>query len=209
MRFPEIKEAFYAKCVILIEGATEYGCINAFAEKIGVSLDDNGICIINSQGAGSVKPLQKLLKLFDIPSFAIYDGDVKPEQTHSDTDFYTTEPCFEQEIVKKLFATGQAYLVREIVSEIDAQADSVELDKNLVEKYFRKMKLDPGRYNPKKLKDVSDKDEVDFCTMFSAWFMSKKGVILGRTIGELIPKECIPPCYKNAILKAQEKASHV
>jgi putative ATP-dependent endonuclease of OLD family len=29
MHFPEIKEAFYAKCAILIEGETEYGCIHA------------------------------------------------------------------------------------------------------------------------------------------------------------------------------------
>ncbi len=34
--FPEIKEAFYAKCAVLFEGETEYGCISAFAEKIGV-----------------------------------------------------------------------------------------------------------------------------------------------------------------------------
>lgn len=26
MHFPEIKEAFYAKCAILIEGETEYSC---------------------------------------------------------------------------------------------------------------------------------------------------------------------------------------
>ena len=34
MHFPEIKEAFYSKCAILIEGQTEYGCIHAFASKI-------------------------------------------------------------------------------------------------------------------------------------------------------------------------------
>ena len=34
MRFPEIKEAFYAHCAVLIEGETEYGCINAFADKL-------------------------------------------------------------------------------------------------------------------------------------------------------------------------------
>ena len=33
MHFPEIKEAFYAKSAILIEGETEYGCIHAFSDK--------------------------------------------------------------------------------------------------------------------------------------------------------------------------------
>lgn len=45
MRFPEIKEAFYAHCAVLIEGETEYGCINAFADKLGVPLNDYGICV--------------------------------------------------------------------------------------------------------------------------------------------------------------------
>ena len=34
MHFPDIKEAFYAHCAILIEGETEYGCIKAFADKL-------------------------------------------------------------------------------------------------------------------------------------------------------------------------------
>ena len=31
MHFPEIKEAFYAKCAVLVEGETEYGCIHALS----------------------------------------------------------------------------------------------------------------------------------------------------------------------------------
>jgi putative ATP-dependent endonuclease of OLD family len=61
MRFPEIKEAFYAHCAVLIEGETEYGCIHSFAEKLGVSLDDYGICVINARGEESIKPLRQLL----------------------------------------------------------------------------------------------------------------------------------------------------
>lgn len=75
MHFPEIKEAFYAKCAILIEGETEYGCMTAFADKIGISLDDFGICVINSRGEGSIEPLRHLLTLFAVPSVAIYDKD--------------------------------------------------------------------------------------------------------------------------------------
>jgi putative ATP-dependent endonuclease of OLD family len=78
MHFPEIKEAFYAKCAMLIEGETEYGCIRAFSDKIGVDLDDYGICVINARGEGSIKPLRQLLKLFAVPSIAIYDGDGVP-----------------------------------------------------------------------------------------------------------------------------------
>ena len=40
----------------------------------------------------------------EIPSVAIYDGDVKDDHTAAPDEFYTTELCFEIEIVKTLFA---------------------------------------------------------------------------------------------------------
>lgn len=209
MHFPEIKEAFYAKCAILIEGETEYGCIHGFAEKIGISLDDFGICVINARGEGSIKPLRQLLAFFAIPSVAIYDGDVKDGHTATPDEFFTTELCFEIEIVKTLFAAGKAELVRKIALDMDSNADSVPLDIDFVRKHFKKMGIDITRYIPKKLSDVTDSDEEDFCQMFSAWFMAKKGVLLGRIIGEAMPAENIPTCYSSAIKKAQEVAANV
>lgn len=209
MHFPEVKEAFYAKCALLIEGETEYGCIHKFAEKIGISLDDYGICVINARGQNSIKPLRQLFTFFAIPSVAIYDGDVKDDHTATPDEFYTTELCFEIEIVKTLFAAGKTDLVRAIALDMDNNACSVPLDANFVRNHFKKMNIDIDSYTPKKLNDVSDDDEKDFCRMFSAWFMAKKGVLLGRIIGEATPAENIPVCYSGAIKKAQEVATNV
>lgn len=209
MHFPEVKEAFYAKCALLIEGETEYGCIHKFAEKIGISLDDYGICVINARGQNSIKPLRQLFTFFAIPSVAIYDGDVKDDHTTTPDEFYTTELCFEIEIVKRLFAAGKTDLVRAIALDMDNNACSVPLDANFVRNHFKKMNIDMDSYTPKKLNDVSDDDEKDFCRMFSAWFMAKKGVLLGRIIGEATPAENIPVCYSSAIKKAQEVATNV
>ena len=209
MHFPEVKEAFYAKCALLIEGETEYGCIHNFAEKIGISLDDYGICVINARGQNSIKPLRQLFTFFAIPSVAIYDGDVKDDHTATPDEFYTTELCFEIEIVKTLFAAGKTDLVRAIALDMDNNACSVPLDANFVRNHFKKMNIDIDSYTPKKLNDVSDDDEKDFCRMFSAWFMAKKGVLLGRIIGEATPTENIPVCYSSAIKKAQEVATNV
>ncbi|MFS2315920.1 AAA family ATPase [Dehalococcoides mccartyi] len=208
MHFPEIKEAFYAKCAILIEGETEYGCIHAFANKIGISLDDYGICVINARGEGSIKPLRQLLTFFAVPSVAIYDGDVQTGHTAATDEFFTTELCFEIEIVKTLFAAGNTALVRQISLDMDSQADVVNLDVDFVRKHFKKMCIDITGYIPKNLRDVSDDDEEDFCRMFSAWFMAKKGVLLGRIIGEAMPPDNIPACYSDAIKKAQEVATN-
>lgn len=208
MHFPEIKEAFYAHCAVLIEGETEYGCIRAFADKIGISLDDYGICVINARGEGSINPLRRLLGVFRVPSVAIFDGDVKTGQTPSAEEFFTTELCFEIEIVKKLYKSGRKDLIKQIARDLDSKAESSELDIDFVRKHYKKMGIDLNGYTPKKLSDIGEDDEEEFTRMYSVWFMAKKGVLLGRIIGDTIPAELIPACYADAIQKANEVASN-
>lgn len=209
MHFPEIKEAFYAHCVILIEGETEYGCISEFADKLGISLDEYAISVINARGENSINPLRRLLESFSIPSVSIYDGDVKQGQVPGEREFFTNELCFEIEIVKNLIHHDKKELVKKIVQEMDSNAENVVLDQDFVKKYFKKMCVDISTYTPKKLADISTEDETDFCNMYSTWYMVKKGILLGRIIGNLLPKELIPECYANAIIKAQEVATNV
>lgn len=206
MHFPEIKEAFYAKCAIIFEGETEYGCMHAFAEKLGVSCDDCGIFIINANGEKSIKPIRNLLRLFAIPSISVYDGDVMHKNTSEPNSFYTAEPCFEIEMVKALFSSSKTELVRRIALDLDSKAESTVLDVDFIKKGFAKYGRDISDYEPKKLSDVRDDDETDFCSMYSSWFMAKKGVLLGRVIGEAVPEDCIPKCYGDAIKKAEEVA---
>jgi len=208
MHFPEIKEAFYAHCAVLIEGETEYGCINAFSSKIGVSLDDYGICVINARGKRSISPLRRLLEVFAVPSVAIYDGDVKAGYPPATDEFFTTEPCYEIEIVKTLYSGGRKDLIRQIALDLDSKAESIALDADFIRKPFKKMGFDINGYIPKKLSDVSEDDEDEFTRMYAAWFMVKKGVLLGRIIGEVVPADLIPSCYADAIRKAKEVASN-
>jgi putative ATP-dependent endonuclease of OLD family len=208
MHFPEIKEAFYAHCALLIEGETEYGCIRAFADKIKVSLDDNSICVINARGEGTIKPLRYLLNLFAIPSVAIYDGDVKDGHTVADDEFFTQELCFEMEIIKSLYEAGRCDLIKEIALEMDKRADSIMLDVDFVRKPFKKMQFEIEGYVPKKLSDVDENDKEEFTRMYAAWYMAKKGVLLGRIIGDALPADIIPKCYSDAIKKAKELASN-
>ena len=208
MHFPELKEAFYSHCAVLIEGETEYGCIQRFAESLSVPIDDLGICVINAQGQSTIKPLRQLLDAFKIPSIAIYDGDVKQGKDQTDRDFFTSEMFFEVEIVKKLFSTGNQQLARDIAVELYDKALTEILDENYVKGYFKKQGLSLEGYVPKSLNDVSDKDEDEFCNMFSAWFTAKKGILLGRIVGEKLSADLIPECYKDALLKAQEVAKN-
>ncbi len=210
MHFPEIKEAFYAKCAILIEGETEYGCISAFADKIGISLDDFGICVINARGEGSIKPLRHLLKLFAIPSIAIYDGDVMDGAFQPADEFYTNEKCFEIEIVKTLLSNNKYDLVRQIALDLDNKANSHVIDRNFLKDGFKKQGYDETQYTPKKLSELVEGTE-EFGVVYAAWFMNKKkkGVLLGRIIGDTLTADLIPVCYADAIIKAKEVAARV
>ena len=77
MHFPEVKEALYARSVILVEGETEYGCFQLFGRTVGVPFDYYGICLINARGESSIAKIKKLLEYFKIPVVALYDADVK------------------------------------------------------------------------------------------------------------------------------------
>ncbi len=222
MHFPEIKEAFYAKCAILVEGETEYGCFNAFAEKIGISLDDNGICVISARGECSIEPLRKLLNAFAIPCVSVYDSDVKNGQNPGINEFFTNEPCFEIEIVKNVYKAGHPDIIKQIVRESVPNFDNILMDFDLIYKPFQKMGLNLFKietcekcgntkrvpnisgYKPKKLSDVDDNNPNEFCNMYSAWFIAKKGIYLGRIIGATLPDSLIPACYVNAIKRAKE-----
>ena len=75
-------------------------------------------------------------------------------------------------------------------------------------KGFTKCQADISTYIPKKLSDVLDTNESEFCAMYSSWFISKKSVLLGRIVGTSLSAELIPGCYKEAIIKAKEVASN-
>ena len=88
MHFPEMKEAFYSRCAILVEGETEYGSFPYFARTIGVNFDYHGICLINARGESSIIKIAQLIRRFHIPVVCLYDRDVM-EENHTEYIFYT------------------------------------------------------------------------------------------------------------------------
>jgi putative ATP-dependent endonuclease of OLD family len=137
----------------------------------------------------------------------MYDGDVKGKNAITDKDFYTTEQCFEIEIVKSLYSRNEQDKIRRIAIELNSTAYSAIMDEEFVKKHYKKMGIDLNGYIPKKLEDVDNNDKSDFCNRFSAWFMAEKGVILGRVVGENVSEDDIPLSYRNAIKKALEVAT--
>lgn len=86
---------------------------------------------------------------FCYPHIAIYDGDVNNGRTADPTEFYTTELCFEIEIIKKLLSSKKAGMIRQIALDFDNQAENVVLDVDFVHKHYKKMGIDLTGYIPK------------------------------------------------------------
>ena len=134
--------------------------------------------------------------------------------------------CFEIEIVSTLYYKGRKDLVKKIAFALDKRIKTVPMDFDLVRKPFKKMGIDlyseieckncghkakvmnVSSYTPRSLSDVDDSNRYEFVKMYAAWFIVKKGVLLGRLIGDILPADLIPDCFVKAIRKAQEVASN-
>jgi putative ATP-dependent endonuclease of OLD family len=209
INFQDIKEAFYSKCVLIVEGETEYGCIRGFANTLNIPLDDYGICFVNARGEASIPKLQQLFNHFEIPSVVIYDSDVKKGKIEADNEFFTKGICFEMDIVDKLIEMEKFDTLKSIALELDNDADEHILDDDFVKKPFKKIGYDIGTYTPKSLKQLDIDNIQEYRAVYFAWYYTKKGILLGRIIGDILTEDCIPDCYKNAINKAKEVALYL
>ena len=66
---------FFAKSIILVEGATEQYALPIYAEASGHQLDALNICVVDSGGKGSMDRLYRIFNELGIPCFILFDYD--------------------------------------------------------------------------------------------------------------------------------------
>lgn len=70
-----LNEVFFAKQVVLVEGFDDkIACRLAF-EKLGIELDKENISIIECGSNTAIRPISEVLKIFEIPHYALVDQD--------------------------------------------------------------------------------------------------------------------------------------
>ena len=203
MHFPEAKEALYARCIILVEGETEYGSFAGMAKKLNVDFDYFGICLINARGESSISKLHKLFKSFSIPTVALYDRDVmdKHSKTHANV-FYTNEICFEMDVVSHLIHHHHRNVLDMIVQDIIDTGRGM-VTKDMARRGFSKLGVDDRQAIQRCLKNIKAKDIENLLLYYFSWFYSNKGVIVGRRIAHYIPEHMIPPAFIAVIERAK------
>ena len=203
MHFPEAKEALYARCIIIVEGETEYGSFRGFGKKLGVDFDYFGICLINARGESSISKLQKLFNRFSIPTVALYDRDVegKYAKVHSNI-FYTEEICFEMDFVSYLLAMHKRSIMDTIIKDIIDDARPM-VTKDMARRGYAKLGITKSQIVQRCLSNISDRKLDDLHIYYFSWFYANKGVIVGRRISQFLDASMIPPAFIAVIERAK------
>jgi len=205
---PYIKEAFFSKSVILVEGDTELGAFPIFAQKLNVDLDDHGISVIKAGSAVSIPPLMKLLEEFGIKTVALMDRDRYDEKYKEIENLYPTdEQDFEEEIVSISIQKSQANLLKDIVKNIDSKGLDRTINKKKLNSIIDKYKINLEEVNMDY--DFRTDDTDLLYALFLAWLDINKSIVLGRTIAESLPNNLIPQKFKKTIEKALEISQNV
>lgn len=200
MHFPEVKEALYSKCAILVEGETEYGSFGYFAQTLGANLDYFGICLINARGESSIVKIGQLLRRFHVPAVALYDRDVMDGRKPSPYVFYTDGLCYEMDVVETSLARGRRDLLNAVVR--DGGEGGSHVSASLVKKASQKLGLSRVQHPPRKLENISPRDIKALTFYYFAWFYGNKGVIIGRALGLHMKRDDIPPSFARVIKAA-------
>ncbi|MDU1129345.1 MAG: AAA family ATPase [Veillonella sp.] len=203
MHFPEAKEALYARCIILVEGETEYGSFAGFGKKLGVDFDYFGICLINARGESSISKLQKLFNRFAIPTVALYDRDVEEKyaKAHSNI-FYTDEICFEMDFVAHLLSLRKRSVMDAIIKDIIDDARPM-VTKDMARRGYAKLGITKNQIVQRCLPNILDRKLDDLHIYYFSWFYANKGVIVGRRISQFLEAEMIPPAFIAVIERAK------
>lgn len=205
---PYIKEAFFSRCVILVEGDTELGAFPVFAHKLNVDLDDYGISVIQGGSADSIPFLMEMLEQFGINTIGLMDRD-KYHEEYKDMKnlFFTDKQDFEDEIISICLKGKKDDVLKDIIQNNDNAGLNRKINKSKLNNIIAKYQI--------KLADVNK--DYDFTAtikdllypLFLAWFDINKSIVLGRTIAESFPEELIPSKFQEVIKAAVAVSQNV
>jgi len=203
---PYVKEAFFSKVVILVEGDTELGALPIFSERMDIDLDEFGISIIQAGGAKSIPSLMQLLNEFGIKNIGLMDRDQEAIYSNIAGLSFTQGQDFEEDIYESFNVTDYVkYLEKEFSEEKKSdyfigkahQELGIHLDpKNLIHPQLELLSPDKSEKLKSSAKSYILKD-----------MRKNKSILDGGDLGDYVT--VIPEIYQNLIQKAVELSKNV
>lgn len=90
VRTVEMAEPYFARLVVLVEGASEREALPIFAKHLGLDVDGRGVSIVAAGGKTVIDTLRDLYVAHGIPIFIIFDND---EGVRADDRAYNLTLC--------------------------------------------------------------------------------------------------------------------
>lgn len=90
--FADQLKGMFAETIVLVEGATEFFALPVYLKRVGFSLAEHGVEIINCRGKDSIPLFWRLFNAYNYNCYVIFDGDGKTtENTRTFKGIITTE----------------------------------------------------------------------------------------------------------------------
>ena len=211
IHFSFIKEAFFSRGVVFVEGDSEYASFPHFAQNLDIELDDLGICIIKASGDKSIPPLMKLSDRFCIPSVGIIDKDKGKKELSLPNYFITSRHRdFEEEIISLMLENGKECILRKIVCDYDSRGVRRSLQPEALNKRIDRYDICIPKFTENLiLKDIDLTDSDRLKLFYLTWYSINKSNPLGKIIGENLTLDEIPKIYRVVLKRAKKLVRYV
>jgi len=78
---PQLLEGFFARAVVLVEGATEALALPIYLAFQGCNTKELGIAVIPVHGKGSIARYVRLFEAYKIPTYVVFDNDPSDDES--------------------------------------------------------------------------------------------------------------------------------
>lgn len=197
---PYIKESFFSKVVIFVEGDSELGALPIFFKRLDLDPDDLGVSIIQAGSADSIPPLMRLLNEFYIQNIGLMDSDKRDDYGDNSDLFFTQGIDFEEDIYENFYIPDYAkYLENEFPNERranffigKARIFGISLDPHgLMSDQLRELSSD-------KIQEIKINSKQDIINKLRR----SKSILTGRDLGLHVTE--IPQIYLDLIERTVE-----
>lgn len=197
--FDKLKEAFFARKVLVLEGETELGAINTFFNKEGTKISVQGISVVDVRGVGSVPHVMELFGKFGIPTYGYIDRDdnnLEEKINLKKQNIFLTELReFEDEVIEHLDLDSYIkYLEKRQLNIVSHTAVIVErfyedINKTCAQEYKEALEsLD---------NDMKEKIYTSLKERIRNHLIRNKGIVTGSILAEVLPK--MPSSLKKVV----------
>ena len=204
-----IKELFFSKSCIIVEGITERKALPIFAEKLNIDLDGMNIGILHADGGDTIKSLTKVLKHFGIKCIPIIDRDIYDNKKNKEEfkDFIVTDyRFFEEDYIENIIKNKRRHVLYSLMKVTGTDLKLI-IQKSQIENITKKLKIDDFEIKDYFLKDVlMNNDEKILLVVFTTWLSYNKKSNFSIELANNSEIIDIPIVYQNALRRAEKYA---